>query len=132
MLKKLLVLPVAAAIALTLSPAAFACGDDMAECGVCTTEAKPAKKVQGEEVTEKYKVAGLKCDNCVQGMTNKLGSLSGVHKVAVDLKSHTATVTYVKGHMDLDKLNAALGGHFKLSAMPKGEHKHDHKDGHKH
>lgn len=129
MLKKLLVLPVATALALTLSPAALACGDDAA-AGVCETKAAPAEKVMGEEVTEKYEVAGLKCDNCVQGVTNKLGSLKGVNKVAVDLKSHTATVTYVKGHMDLDKLNAALGGHIKLSAA--GEHKHDHKGEHDH
>lgn len=136
-MKKLMVLPLAIAAALAFAGPAVACGGDKA-CSVC--EHKPAagaKKapVKGELVTETYKIDAKKwCEKCVKGVTGTLSDVAGVSKVEVSLADKTATVTYGKGQTDLAKLNAALGGHFKLVAGAKAEahpHGHDHK-GHDH
>ena len=118
MFKKTL-LPLAALSALLLTAApAIACGTDKNCGGVCSTSATKAqdKAVVGEVVTSVYKVTGMKCQNCANGVTNKLREVAGVANVEVDLKAATATVKHAKGHADLDALNGALKGHFKLAA----------------
>lgn len=131
-MKKLLVLPLAIAAALSFAGPAAACGGDAA-CAVCShTPAQGAKApVKGELVTETYAIQAKKwCENCVKGVSASLADVAGVSKVEVSLTDKTATVTYGKGQTDLTKLNAALGGHFKLAAVPaKG---HDHHEGHDH
>ncbi len=118
-MRKLFLLPLAAlsAFLLTATPA-LACGTDKNCGGVCTTESikLPAKAVKGEVVKSVYAVSGLKCQNCVNGVTKKLRDVDGVAQVEVSLTAHTATVTHGKGQADLAALNAALKGHFKLAA----------------
>ena len=137
MMKKLMVLPLAIAAALAFAGPAAACGGDAA-CAVCShTPAKGAKApVKGELVTVTYKIDAKKwCENCVKGVSATLSEVAGVSKVDVSLANKTATVTYGKGQTDLTKLNAALGGHFKLvsaeGAKAQG-HDHDHHEGHDH
>ena len=123
MFKKFL-LPLAALSAvLLIATPALACGDDKDCGGVCSTSASkaPAKPVKGEVVTSVYQVSGLKCQNCANGVTNKLREVAGVAEVEVNLAAHTATVKHGKGQASLDALNAALKGHFKLAAAPQGE-----------
>lgn len=121
-MKKLMVLPLALVAALSFAGPAVACGGDAA-CTVCSHEpAKGAKApVKGEMVTVTYKIDAKKwCDKCVKGVSATLADVAGVSKVDVSLAEKTATVTHVKGQADLAKLNAALGGHFKLVAAAAG------------
>lgn len=106
----------AAALVLGLANPAAACGDGK-NCGMCEAKpaaAAPAKAVKGQLVTETFKVTGMKCQKCANGVTKALSDLAGVSKVDVKLADKLATVTYGKGQQDLKKLNAALKGHFTL------------------
>ncbi|WP_307975794.1 heavy metal-associated domain-containing protein [uncultured Streptococcus sp.] len=40
-----------------------------------------------------YEVTGMKCDGCVNTVTEKLSAVRGVEKVVVDLDKKQATVT---------------------------------------
>lgn len=115
--KTLLPLAALSALLLTATPA-LACGTDKECGGVCSTKADklPAKPVKGEVVTSVYQVSGLKCQNCANGVTNKLREVAGVAQVEVNLAAKTATVKHVKGQAGLDALNAVLKGHFTLAA----------------
>jgi copper chaperone CopZ len=118
MLKKLFVLPLAIAAAVSFTSPAAACGDQA--CGQC--EVKPgaaapaAKPIQGAAVTSTYAVEGMHCQNCVNAITHKLSAVPGVGKVNADLAKHTVTVVHAKDQAALPKLQAALGDHFKLAA----------------
>lgn len=115
--KSLMPLAVLAALLLPATPA-LACGADKQCGGVCssTVDKAPAKAVAGEIVTTVFQVSGMKCQNCANGVTNKLREVAGVAQVDVNLAAHTATVKHAKGQAGLDALNAALKGHFKLAA----------------
>lgn len=115
--KNLLPLVALSALLLTASPA-LACGTDKECGGVCSTTATkaPAKAVKGEVVTSTYQVTGMKCQNCANGVTNKLREVAGVAQVEVNLEAKLATVKHAKGQAGLDALNAALKGHFTLAA----------------
>jgi copper chaperone CopZ len=111
--------PIVAAIVLGVASPAIACGDGSA-CGVCETKesaAAPAKNVAADLVTETFAIATLKCDKCAKGVSNALSAVEGVAKVEASREKGTVTVTFAKGKTDIEKLNAALKGHFKLSAM---------------
>jgi copper chaperone CopZ len=84
-------------------------------CEAKPAAAAPAKAVKGALVTETFKVTGMKCQKCVNGVTKALTGLTGVAKVDVKLTDKLAVVTYGKGQQDLKKLNAALKGHFTLA-----------------
>ena len=43
--------------------------------------------------TSSYRVDGMTCEHCVRAVTTELTAIDGVSDVAVDLASHTVTVT---------------------------------------
>jgi copper chaperone CopZ len=127
MIKKLLVLPLALAAAVSLAGPALACGDN-ANCTECKadTSAAPAKatpakasaKVQA--VTTTYAVEGMKCENCVKHVDSKASGVAGVLSAHTDLSHKTLTVTHAKGQADLGKLQAAIGANYNLAAAKSG------------
>lgn len=54
-----------------------------------------------------YEIIGMKCDGCVETVTEKLSTVRGVERVIVDLNKKQATIT---GHPFKLSLKAALKG----------------------
>lgn len=44
-------------------------------------------------ITEVFNVEGMSCEHCVNAITGEVNKLSGIEKVAVDLKANTVTIT---------------------------------------
>jgi copper chaperone CopZ len=136
MIKKLLVLPLALAAAVSLAGPVLACGEN-ASCTECKADtsaapdkATPAKATaaKAQTVTTTNMVEGMKCENCVSHVNSKVSGVAGVVSAHTDLTHKTLTVTHAKGQADLGKLQAAVGKNYQLAAgkgaaaaMPAGE-----------
>lgn len=114
----------APALLAALAAPALACGDSKsaAACGNCQTTAglpvvqTKAAGTQAALVTETFTVTGMKCAKCANFVSGALLKVPGVQKVEVTAAKHSAVVTFAKGSVDAPKLDAALKGHFKLTA----------------
>lgn len=60
-----------------------------------------------------YHVVGMKCQGCVQTVTEKLSKIKTVEKVVVDLEKQTATVTGSAWKMTLNRALKDTNFHLK-------------------
>lgn len=54
------------------------------------------------------KIVGMTCEACVRHVTTALAGVTGVSKVAVDLRQHQALVEHLPGGVNLPMLLAAV------------------------
>jgi copper ion binding protein len=57
--------------------------------------------------TTTYQVSGMTCDHCVRSVTDEVGALPGVERVAVDLATGAVSVTS-RVALDVDAVRAAV------------------------
>ena len=56
----------------------------------------------------KIKVQGMSCGHCVKSIESKVGSISGVESVKVDLKANVAKVRFEGTKTNLETIVAAI------------------------
>jgi copper chaperone CopZ len=69
--------------------------------------------------TNRFGIAGMTCDGCVQRIEGALRKVNGVSDVKVDRQSATATVTFDRAQTDMPALHdAVLKAGYTPSAVP--------------
>lgn len=58
-------------------------------------------------VTDRYTVAGMSCQHCIDSVTAEVGKLAGVEQVDIDLAAGTVAVTSTDA-LALDDVRAAV------------------------
>lgn len=69
--------------------------------------------------TDRFGIAGMTCDKCVQRVETALRKIDGVRDVKVDRHSATANVTFEREKTNVPALHeAVLKAGYKPSALP--------------
>jgi copper chaperone CopZ len=69
--------------------------------------------------TDRFGIAGMTCDKCVQRIESTLLQVDGVHDVKVDRQSATASVTFEREKTNVPALHdAVLKAGYTPSALP--------------
>ena len=69
--------------------------------------------------TNRFGIAGMTCDKCVQRVESALRQVNGVQEVKVDRQAATATVTFDRSKTDMPALHdMVLKAGYKPSALP--------------